>query len=173
MARAHQKTGFRRIIFWSIAAAILLLIVIPLLTVASISDSQALVVEMATVDTSSAIKAKDTAKQLYKDLIDGKSNQGSTLSLSEDEINGIVALGSRGLPRLKGRVNVTPLGILGAFTLNVPGNPLGRYVNLTGTIIPSSKGLVVENISLGNIDIPGNLALSLIEGALNKFLIAP
>jgi len=140
------------------------------MTIAYISDSRPLVVEVATVDTKSAIKAKNVAKQLYRDLMNGNANRGSTLRLSEDEINGIVALGTRGLPRLKGRVNVTPLGIKGAFTFYVPDNPLGEYVNLTGTVFPSSKGLVVESISLGSLDISGNLARSFIETALNKLI---
>ena len=170
MARTRQKKGFRKKLFWSISTAILLFILVPIMTIAYISDSRALVVESATVDAKSAIKAKNVAKQLYRDLMNGNSNRISTLKLSEDEINGIVALGTRGLPRLKGRVNVTPMGIKGAFTLNVPDNPLGEYINLTGTVFPSSKGLVIENISLGSLDISGNLAKSLIETALNKLI---
>ena len=170
MARARPKKGFRKILFWSFATAILLFILVPAMTIAYISDSHAMVVEVATVDTKSAIKAKNVAKQLYRDLMNSNSNRSSTLRLSEDEINGIVALGTRGLPRLKGRVNVTPLGIKGAFTLHVPDNPLGEYINLTGTVFPSSKGLIVENISLGSLDISGNLAKSLIETALNKLI---
>lgn len=47
---------------------------------------------------------------------------------------------------------------------------MGEYINLTGTVFPSSKGLVVENISVGSLDISGNLAKSLIETALNKLI---
>jgi len=170
MATARQKTGIRKIFFWGIAIAILVFIIIPLITLASISDSRALVEEVATVDTNSAIKAKKAAKRLYKDLMAGKSDQRSTLTFSEDEINGIVALGTRGVKSLKGRVNVTPLGIMGAFTLNLPDNPLGEYINLTTTILPSSKGLVIDNVSVGSIDISGNMAISLMEIALNKVI---
>ena len=170
MARTRQKTGFRKIFFWSFAVAILLFIFIPLITLASISDSRALVEEAAKVDTNSAIKAKNVAKQLYKDLMDGKPGQRSTLTLSEDEINGIVALGTRGVPRLTGRVNVTRLGIRGALTLNVPNNPFGEYINLTTTILPSPKGLVVDYISIGSINISGNIAISLMEIILNKVI---
>jgi hypothetical protein len=170
MARARQKTGFRKIFFWGFAIAILLFILIPLITLSSISDSRALVEEAAIVDTNSAIKAKKAAKQLYKDLMDGKPGQHYTLTFSEDEINGIVALGTRGVPRLTGRVNVTPLAIMGAFTLNLPNNPLGEYINLTTIILPSSYGLVVYNITVGSIDISGNIALSLMEIILNKVI---
>jgi uncharacterized protein YfiM (DUF2279 family) len=159
--------GIRKILFPGIVIAILLFIIIPLITFASISDSRALVEEAATIDTNSVIKAKTIAKQLYKDLLDGNSGQDFTLNLSEDEINGIVALGTRAVPKLKGRVNVTPLGIIGAFTVNVPNNPFGEYVNLTISINPSLKGLVVESISVGSFDISGNMAVSFLEFALN------
>ena len=120
MARARQKTGFRKILFWGFTTTILLFIFTPLITLVTISDSRALVEEAAKVDTNSAIKAKKAAKQLYNDLMDGKPDKHSILILSEDEINGIVALGTRGVRGLTGRVNVTPLGIKGALTLNIP-----------------------------------------------------
>mgnify|MGYP001817245543 FL=1 len=170
MARVQQKTGFIKILFTGIAIAILVFIVIPLMFLAFISDSHALVEQAAPVDTNSAIKAKRAAKRLYKDLMAGNSDQRSTMTFTEDEINGIVALGTRGVTSLKGRVNVTPLAILGAFTLNIPDNPFGQYINLTTTIVPSSKGLVVDNVSVGSIDISGNLALSLVEIVLNKVI---
>lgn len=170
MARARQLTGFSKILFTGLTIAILLFILIPLIILSSISDSRALVEEVAAVDTNSAIRAKRAAKRLYKDLMNGSSNQRSTLSFSEDEINGIVALVTRGMPRLKGRVNVTSLGIIGAFTLNVPDNPFGEYINLTSTVIPSSTGLVVDNVSAGSIDISGSIALSIMEIVLNKVI---
>lgn len=170
MARARQKAGFRKILFWGFTTTILLFIFTPLITLVTISDSRALVEEAAKVDTNSAIKAKKAAKQLYNDLMDGKPDKHSILILSEDEINGIVALGTRGVRGLTGRVNVTPLGIKGALTLNIPNNPLGEYINLTTTILPSSNGLVVDSITLGSIDISGNIAISVMEIILNKVI---
>jgi uncharacterized protein YfiM (DUF2279 family) len=162
--------GSRKIFYSGIAIAILFFIFIPLMTLASISDSRALVEEAATIDTNSVIKAKTIAKHLYKDLLDGNSGQDFTLNISEDEINSIVALGTRGVPGLNGQVNVTPLGIIGAFTLNVPNNPFGEYINLSTNIVPSSKGLVVDSISVGSFDISGNMAVSLLEIALNEVI---
>jgi len=133
-----------------------------------ISDSYALVEETANVDTDSAVKAKKIAKQLYGDLTSPSSSQRSGLTISQHEINGIIALAMRGFKGLKGRVNVTPIGIKGAFTLYVPQNPFGDYINLVITIDPSPSGLVINNISIGDLEIPGTFALSVAEVLLNK-----
>lgn len=170
MARTKQKLVFGKAFFWVVWAVISIAILTPLIALIAISDSYALVEESAVIDTNSAIKAKSSAKQLYKDLMDGKSDQRATLILSEDEINGIVALVTRGMSRVTGRINVTPLAILGAFTLNLPNNPFGEYINLTATILPSSQGLVIENITVGNISFTGKIALSLVEIILNKVI---
>lgn len=171
MASARQRSLVRNKFFWSIFVLILFLVCVPVLMLALISDSRAQVEETATIDTNSAIVAKGVAKQLYKDLMDGNSDQASTLSLSEAEVNGIIAMGRRVFPGMQGRVNITTLGVIGAFTLYLPNNPLGDYINLTIFIIPSSHGLLVEKVSLGSIEISGDLAISLVEFVLNRAIV--
>ncbi len=148
----------------------LLLVIIPLIALTSLSDTYALVEETASVDAHSAAKAKAVAKQLYGDLMDGDASQHAELVLSENEINGIIALAMRGIKGFKGRVNVTPFGIKGAFTVHIPQNPFGDFINLTATIDPSPTSLAINNIAIGDIEIPGDLALSLAETLLNTLL---
>ena len=85
MARGRQKKGFRKILFWSIASAIPLFILAPIMIIAYISDSHALVVDVATIDTKIAIKAKNVAKQLYRDLMNGNSNRSSQSRTASSE----------------------------------------------------------------------------------------
>jgi len=155
----------------SIAIAALMLIVVPLVVLTYLSDSFALVEETARVDASSADKARIIAKQIYSDLMGSSAPaQRYEITLSENDINGIIAIAARGIKGVKGRVNVTPFGIKGAFTFYVPKNPFGDYINLTATIDPSSKGLVVNNVTIGSMEIPGKLAVSLVETLLNQLL---
>ncbi len=154
----------------SIAIAALLLIVVPSIFLTYLSDSYALVEETARVDANSADKARKIAKQIYGDLMGPASAQRYEITLSENEINGIIAIAARGIKGVKGRVNVTPFGIKGAFTFYVPKNPFGDYINLTTTIDPSSRGLVVNNVTIGSMEIPGGLAVSLVEVLLNQLL---
>ncbi len=172
MAKKQHKRLRHKTRFWIISTAIIILmfIAVPLAALTYISDSYALVEETATADTNSAAKAKKTAKQLYKDLMQPTSTQVSELTLSENEINGIIALAMRGIKGLKGRVNVTPIGIKSAFTFHVPKNPFGDYINLTATIIPSPKGLIINDVSIGSFEISGTLALSIAETLLNQLL---
>jgi len=168
----NKKQNNKKATFWGVFAAILALafIATPLLTLTYISDSDALVVQTARVDAASAANAKRVAKQLYKNLQNPTSVQRYQLTLSEDEINGIIALVMRGINGLKGRVNITPIGAKGAFSFKLPSNPFGQYINLTATIDPSSKGLVVNDVFIGRIEIPGDLAISLVEALLNKLI---
>ncbi len=158
--------------FWTVSSILIILIfiVIPLITLTYISDSYALVEETENVDTDSAVKVKKIAKQLYGDLINPSSSQRSEITISQNEINGIIALAMRGFKGFKGRVNVTPIGIKGAFTFYVPKNPLGNYINLAITIDPSPRGLVVNNVSIGSLEISGRFALSAAETLLNILL---
>ena len=156
---------------WGLLIAILLFVVIPLVVLFNTIDSYPLVVKTEHVDIDSAIKAKNIALQLRRELNDSVySEQRSKLTLSENEINGIIALGMRGIKRLKGRVNVTQYGIKGAFTFKLPSTPFGSYVNLTTTIIPSDNGLDIQEISIGNIALSGDLAISMAEFMMNRFL---
>ncbi len=158
------KPGFLAVIG---IIALLIFIVIPLMTLTYISDSYALVKETEKVDASSAVKIKKIARQLYGDLINPSSSQRSEITISQNEINGIIALAMRGFKGFKGRANVTPIGIKGAFTFHVPKNPFGDYINLSITIDPSPNALVINNVSIGSLEIPGTLALSVAETLLN------
>lgn len=171
MVRKQNKRRRRRIVYWGIGAIISVFIIIPLVILSYAIDPNALVVSTASVDANSAGKIKVVAKQLHKDLSDPEaSNRRSQLTLSENEINGIVALGMRGIKNFKGRVNVTPIGIKIAFTFELPVNPFGKYINLTGTITPSQTGLALYDVSMGSIVLPGNVAISFAELILNSLL---
>lgn len=171
MIKKQQKRQRNRIVIWVIGFVISIFVVIQLITISYAIDSYALVVETANVDVNSAIKAKKVALQLRKDLNESTTSmQRSSLRLTQNEINGIIALGMRGIKRLKGRVNVTPFGIKGAFTFKLPNNPFGHYVNLAGTIIPSQSGLIISNLSIGDIELPGDLAVLIAEIVMNRLL---
>ena len=171
MVRKQNKRSRRKIVFWGIGAVIAVFIIIPLIVLSYAIDSYALVMSTASVDADSASKVKMVAKQVYKDLSDPeRSNKRTQLTLSESEINGIIALGMRGIKGFKGRVNVTPIGIKIAFTFELPVNPFGNYINMTGTITPSQTGLELYNVSMGSIELPGNVAISFAEALLNRLL---
>lgn len=166
--RTIQK--FLRIFFLSTTFVVLLIVISLLITTVAIVDDQPLVVDAAELNTDSAIQAKIVAMQLYGNLQGGETNQQFTLKLSEENINGIIALATRGLPKIKGRVNITSVAIVSAFTLEILSSPLGKYINITTTIEPSHIGLVVYSVSFGTVNISGDLALTIIEAILNTII---
>jgi len=171
VAGKQDKQKRSKKIFWWIGATLSVFIIIPLIVLVYAIDSYALVASTASVDADSAGKAKMVAKQLLNDLNNpAASTQHTRLTLSENEINGIIALGTRGIKGLKGRVNVTSLGINGAFSFKLPSNPFGSYINLSGIIIPSQTGLLVHDVTIGSIELPGALLVSVTETLLNRLL---
>jgi len=169
--KQHNKKS-RFLSIGSIASILmLLLITAPLMLLITISDSYALVEETEKLDSNNVIKAKQTAKQFYQELMNPASpTQRSEITISEDEINSIIALAMRGIEGLKGRMNVTPIGIKGAFTFHTPINPFGNYINLTATVSPSTQGLSINEAAIGGLELPGKLVLSSIERLLNRLL---
>ncbi|PIE43751.1 MAG: hypothetical protein CSA50_03890 [Gammaproteobacteria bacterium] len=175
LSEKRTKKGFLKNILFGVALLIGVLICVLLIALAKIISHDPLVAEIAEVNTESAVQAKRVAMQLYQDLLNEDLSKEErqrqfTLQLSAQDVNGIVALATRGFPRLKGRVNIAPLAIIGAFTLDIPTTPAGRYVNMTVTVLPSADGLSVYRVSLGDLDIPGDLALAFVEIVLNRFI---
>jgi uncharacterized protein YfiM (DUF2279 family) len=169
--RKRHKQKRNKTVFWKIAAVISVLVAIPLIFLSYAIDSYALVVSTESIDADSAGKAKVIAQQLRQDLINPEASLPyNQFTLSENEINGIIALGMRGINGFKGRANITPLGIKIAFTYKSPLNLFGDYINLLVTIIPSQKGLVLQDASIGRIKVPGNIAMSAVETILNGLL---
>ena len=165
----QNKQGRNKIIFWGLGISVF--IAIPLIVLSYAIDSYALVIATESINADSAGKAKIIAQQLRQDLINpDESLPYNQLTLSANEINGIIALGMRGIEGFKGHVNVTPVGIKIAFTFELPANPFGNYINLIGTIIPSQKGLLLQDASMGRIALPGNVAISFLEVLLNGLL---
>jgi len=171
MSNKGDKSRGRKPGFWIISTTflVLILLIIPVGLLISISSPQALVVKTSQVDVDSAVSARRTARQFYRGLI-RPLGQHSTITLSEAELNDLIALASRGIDGLKGKVRLSPTGFSIDFTVDMPQNPFGQYINLTATIVPSSEGLVVNHLAIGNLPISGEWLISLVEVVLNRVL---
>jgi len=166
----HKKSS-NKTVFWVTGSIISVFIATPLIVLLLAIDSYALVISTENIDADSAGKAKKIAQQLRQDLIHPEESPPyNQFTLSGNEINGVIALGMRGIEGFKGRVNITPVGVKIAFTFELPANPFGHYLNLTGTILPSQTGLVLQDASMGRIVLPGDVAMSLFETLLNGLL---
>lgn len=141
---------------------------LPLVLLVMVSDSEAVVTSVEKPDSQAAVKAKRLASQLRRELVSDADE--ATVTVSQQEVNGVIAIAMRGVRRLRGRVNMTPVGIEGAFSIHVPQNPFGSYLNIRFGVEPSSYGLHLRYLNIGRINFPGDSALGLGEFLVNMIV---
>jgi hypothetical protein len=140
----------------------------PIVLVARMSASNSLVLEGESLDTSSSVQARDLAIRLRDKVL--STSDLEEFTANQDEINGLIQLAMRGIPRLAGRVNVTPWRLVGAFSLHVPENPFGEYLNFRADVLPSSEGLEFAQASIGRVQFSNSMALTLFRFLLDFVL---
>lgn len=79
-----------------------------------------------------------------------------TVSATVDEINAALRLALAGSPGVSSRVVVSRFGLQAAISgeAPLPPNPFGRYVNVRFLIEPSTDGLRIGRLAVGDIEVP-------------------
>lgn len=88
-------------------------------------------------------------------LAAAKATDDVTLSVDKPELDGILALASRGFAPLAARSELGTGGALVYATLTLPPNPFGRYLNLKAGLLESRQGLILAPASAGRLQVPG------------------
>jgi len=163
-------TKLKRFFTWRkiLVVVIIALLITPIVLIARISSPSSVVLETGSLDVTSSANAKALAVRL-KDKVLSSSNL-EEFSATQDEINGLIQLAMRGFPRLAGRINVTAWGIEVAFSLHLPENPFGDYINMRAGLLPSSEGIVFAHSSIGRMQFSGNTTLVLVRLFLDLLL---
>lgn len=130
---------------------ILLLVPVGLavLVLPAIEDAP-LVSGKAVPNTGSASRVKDLARRFQnaQEADAGKKE----LAITEQDLASIIVFAVRGVPSARADAQITGKGLEGRLTVGLPQTPLGRYVNLGFTILPSEHGLEIESIRLGKTE---------------------
>jgi len=163
----QKRFGFWRI---SLILFVLAVIFLPIGLLSAISDSRPLVTESAKIDSNSAIKARRIAKQFYRGLMRPASAPSSRITLSETDLNEVLALAVRGVRAAKARARIDSAGLTGSITLHLPQNPFGDYINVTANIEPFRDGLKVSKLIVGDLKLSGRILLGIAESLLNRAL---
>jgi uncharacterized protein YfiM (DUF2279 family) len=163
----QKRFGFWRI---SLILFVLAVIFLPIGLLSAISDSRPLVTESAKIDSNSAIKARRIAKQFYRGLMRPASAPSSRITLSEIDLNEVLALAVRGVRAAKAQARIDSAGLTGNITLHLPQNPFGDYINVTANIEPFSDGLKVSKLIVGDLKLSGRILLGIAESLLNRAL---
>jgi len=162
----------KRLGFWrfSLIFLVLVLTFLPIGILTAISDSTPLVTESAKIDSNSAIKARRIAKQFYRGLMRPGSAPSSKVSLSENDLNEVLALAVRGIRAANAQVRIDSSGLTGNLSLHLPKNPFGDYINVTANVEPFSDGLKVSKLTVGDLELSGHILLGIAEVLLNRAL---
>ncbi len=147
---------------------LLVFILLPLSLFYVVSGDSPVVIQAETLDAAGAMRAKKLVKTSLAAL--RSDQEEAVLEASADDFNGVIALVSRGYRKLTGRVNITDLGMESAFSLYVPQNPFGKYLNFRVGLVPSSAGLKIDHVELGSLSLPGDSSLKIAEWIANRLL---
>ncbi|QYZ66460.1 MAG: hypothetical protein OI74_08225 [Gammaproteobacteria bacterium (ex Lamellibrachia satsuma)] len=132
------------------------------------SENQPLVIESQQLNTDAAVRVKKLAQEIRHKI--QSDDEIASITITQKDINGLIALATRGIGRLHGHANITPWEAQGSFSLFIPENPFGDYLNLQIGVAPSEYGLRLSQVSVGNLKIPGGIAMGFVESALNQFM---
>jgi len=144
-----------------IATPLALLLLIACLAV----EDEPLVVESSVPTVESALRARNLAKAVLDTL--NSRRETAAISASEDDLNALMTLVRRGAPGVSGRVRVKPWLLSVKASVRLPANPLGRYLNLQGEVLPDPRGLNIDTMQIGRLELPRRLTQALLRGILN------
>jgi hypothetical protein len=128
-------------------------------------ENEPLVVETSLPSVDSAQRAKRLAKAVLGAL-DGQRETAS-ISAAQDDLNAVMTLVHRAAPRFTGNVRLSPWFLSLRLSVRLPSNPLGRYLNLRGELLPGTQGVNIGSLKIGRLDLPRRPAQALLCGALN------
>jgi hypothetical protein len=148
---------------------IALLLITPLLLLLLLAclavEREPLIVETAVPTVDSALRARKLARKVLDTL--NSQQERAAITVSEDDLNALMTLLGRGEQRFAGRVRVTPGVMFVGASLRLPANPLGRYLNLRGELLPDERGLNINLVKIGKLGFPPALSKALLKGLLN------
>lgn len=131
-------------------------------------ENEPLVVETSVPTIDSALRARNLARVVLDTL--NSRRETASISASEDDLNALMTLVRRGAPGISGRVKVKPWLLSADMSVRLPANPMGRYLNLQGEILPDQRGLNIDSMKIGRLDLPRPLTRFLLRGVLNMGL---
>ena len=148
---------------WIMLCAILLLLLFLCLSAALILvalEKEPRVPAQPPADSITVADAKTFVKRI-KIQFESAGEDGTTLAVTELELDQLSQLGAHTFKWLRTNVDIDGATINTAASIQLPQNPLGRYLNLGAHIQQSDEGMVVDRLSMGSMSVPGGWLLSL------------
>lgn len=151
---------FRKILILCLLAAV----VTPIVLLSLMIDSAPLTQQTRAPDSVDAQRAKALLKQSWEVL---KQTNRTELAVKIDDLNAAVAFLGRGASYLSGTFALEQQALNGSLSLKIPNSPFGQYINLQLKLLPSDDSLALQFCKIGQLRIPGSLALMATQTGLN------
>jgi uncharacterized protein YfiM (DUF2279 family) len=163
----RRRNSFRLArLFGVLAVALVILLPLGLLLLAV--ETKPRVTDAGPPDALAAERSRVVAARL-KAVIDDNAPQAG-FSISEDELNAVLAAGQRLAPGAVGRAHVDAGHATLDLSVGPPLVPRALWANLHLSVAPSDSGLVLDSASLGRLPVPPWLALEAIRIGLDRKL---
>jgi len=121
-----------------------------------------------------AINLQDlkNAQQLAKrfDPRSMSSDKVTEIRVTTRELNTVLKGAMASIPNVVTNVKVGKFGILIEMSVELPDNPLGRYLNIRTVIASSSRGLQFYRLFIGKMEIPRQFIKPALRYALNEIV---
>lgn len=154
---------------WQRRRFIFLALVLPLaglLTLVALAmERKPLIVETATPTVESAQRARNLAK----DVLGSLNSQQETvfLTASEEDMNALLTLAARGVPRFSGRVKVFPDILFLTTSFHLKTGLFGDYLNMRMELLPDEKGIKIGYLRVGRLGFHHPFAIAILRGVID------
>ena len=112
----------------------------------------------------------DTVHELLAQLESSVSDrhQGHTITITTQQFDSIVGFLQRTTPDFRGKVTVHPDATRLQASIAIPVDLFDSYLNVDATILPANF-LLLDEVKIGDLHIPGHLAVGLAEWLVNRW----
>ncbi len=142
---------------WIILCAIILLL-LAVCTAAALFlyalEDEPLVGRSDPADYATVADGKAFLKRI-KWQVESAGEQGTTLEVSEAELDHLAQIGSHTFKWLDADFDIAGSAISARVSVQLPANPFGEYLNLGAQMRPSSEGIGIDRLSMGSLSYSG------------------
>ncbi|WP_303453663.1 hypothetical protein [Colwellia sp. 1_MG-2023] len=123
---------------------------------------------MNQINAASAKHSQQLAQRIVSTL--KQKNTVTSISINQQEANGLTALLHRAFPKVNADVRLSKYGAAIEASLALPFPSFIKYLNVNAYISPSTQGLLLDEVSLGDLKVSGEFFISLMRFAADNFL---
>jgi hypothetical protein len=120
------------------------------------------------IDANSAAENKRIVQRLVQSVKSDK--QLIYLKATQTELHGLSAFGHRAVSQLTSDIILFQDSALIKFSIELPFPDLVKYLNVEVMLVGSKEGLDLDNVTFGNITLPGNGLIKVIEWLANIYV---